>query len=338
MNKQSLSTKKLLVICGPTATGKTDLGLYLAKKFKGDILSADSKQAYKGMNIITGKDLPVNSKFHTPQGVSLIPNIKHDRKKLGFWMVNDVRVWLTDLVDPKEEFSVAQWNRAAQAVIKELWQEGRLPIVVGGTGFYIKALVDGVGTIEIPQNKESRASLSGKNAAELFEILARLDGVRAAGMNQSDRKNPRRLLRAIEVADWLNANKMAGARKTLSPFDTLFVGIEAPPQDLRHRVEERVEKRIKHGGLDEITKLLKTGVSWDHQSMGGLGYRQLRGFFEGKLSLKEARSAWISAEQKYAREQLAWFKKDKRVNWFDITKRSWKSEVEKLVENWYTTN
>lgn len=320
---------KLLVICGPTATGKTALALSLAKKFHGELLSADSRQVYKGMDIATGKDLPVNAKLQ-------ITNIKWDGKKIGFWETSDgVRIWLTDLVEPAESFSVSQWVSAAQRVVRLLWKEKKLPIVVGTAGFYIKTLLDGIETLNIPPSLKLRAELSGKNTEELFEMLGWLDSFRAAGMNKSDRKNPRRLVRAIEVA--LGRSSRPAVSKKFDA-DILAIGLTAPREVLCKRIDERVDERLKQGALDEVKRLLAEGVSWDKESMTGTGYRQLRLYLEGEKTLEDAVGRWKLAEHQDGKKQMTWFKRDERIKWFDITELKWQVQVEKLVDNWYTKN
>lgn len=300
--------KQLLVICGPTATGKTSLALKLARKFNGEIISADSRQIYKGFDIGTGKDLPQIPKW--------------------------ARVWGYDLVGPKEEFSVSKYISFAQKALAAIWSKGKLPILVGGTGLYIKAVVDGIPTAFIPKNVELRENLKDKSAEELFESLAQLDSTRAASMNASDRKNPRRLIRAIEVAQW----RLSGTepkRKIVKPDSVLFIGLNAPREKMFKVISQRVEKRLEEGLVKEITGLLKSGVSWEDQAMSSLGYRQWRGYFEGKETLPKAAENWLREEQKYAKRQMVWFKRDKRINWFDITTSAFDQKVEKLVEKWY---
>lgn len=326
--------KKLLVICGPTATGKTNLALRLAssigrsssgrKKFKGELVSADSRQVYVGMDIGTGKDLPKNSKFQK----SKTPSIG------GFYEVDGVKIWGYDLVDPKEGFSVAQYLKIAEKMIEDIWKREKLPILVGGTGLYIKGVVDGIATVTIPRNVVLRKYLEEKNAKELFEMLATLDPIKAGSMNLSDRKNPRRLIRAIEIADRKIKSKGGKDRKLLAD-DVLIIGLISPNKVLNGKIDKRVDKRIKQGFEDEIRALFKKGLSWDKQSMTSLGYRQWRDFIEGLATKDEVLEKWKREEKKYAKRQITWFKKDKRINWFDITKKGWEKEVEKLVKEWY---
>lgn len=319
---QFIRMKKILIITGPTAVGKTRLGSTLAQKFDGDILSADSRQVYKGMDIVTGKDLPLNVKRKTLNG------------KLDYWETPEgVRIWLVDLIEPQESFSVSQWMQTAKKVLERLRQDEKLPIIIGATGFYIKALIDGIETIDIPPDQDLRKELAGKKANELYEMLNTLDRQRAQGMNESDRKNPRRLIRAIEVA-LQKANSIPATRSVKADF--LILGLTAPKEILFKRIDDRVEQRMREGAVDEARRLLEKGVSWDKESMTGTGYRQLRGFTEGKMTLKQAEEKWKIAEHKDAKKQMAWFKKDPRVNWTNVTEPGWQEKVEKQVKDWYS--
>lgn len=300
--------KKIIVICGPTATGKTDLALKICREVNGEIISADSRQVYKGMDIGTGKDL--------------------DRvgRVLGY-----------DVVEPNKEFSVAQYTEFANQAIKDIWSKGKIPVLVGGTGLYIKALIDGIGTSDIPRNKILRENLELKDVDELFDILASDDPVRAASMNSSDRKNPRRLIRAIEIAigNLESKNKKVKTNEGLKA-NVLFIGLTAPKGYLDKRIATRVERRIEQGIEREIEEILKKGVTWDMQSMYSLGYRQFRNHFEEGESINTAIENWTREEQKYAKRQMTWFKKDKRINWFDVSNSNYIKRVEETVKNWYT--
>ena len=324
---------KLLVICGPTAAGKTVLALTLAKKLargpstsdpKGEIISADSRQIYRGMDIGTGKDLPVNIKYQ-------ISNIKSDHQKIIFYEMQGVKIWGYDLVEPTQEFSVSQYSKIAKRIIKNIQKRGKLPILVGGTGFYIKALVDGIETINIPQNSVIRNSLANKTSNELFEILANLDPIKAACLNMSDKKNPRRLVRAIEVATArVKERESKRVKEKRLNSDCMFIGLSAPREDLYKRIDQRVEERVRAGIEDEIIKLLKKGLTWKSQSMTALGYREWNG-----RDRKTAIDQWKKDEHGFARRQITWFKKDKRINWFNITQKDYQKRVELLVEKWY---
>lgn len=295
---------KLLVVCGPTATGKTALALHLAKVFRGNLISADSRQVYRGMDIITNKGLPKGKK-----------------------------IYLTDLVDPKKDFSVSQWRKEAKKVIGQLQKDKKLPIVVGGTGLYIESLIKNIESINIPPNKKLRNEMEGKSVDELYETLAHVDAVRAANMNQSDKKNPRRLLRAIEVGLAKNSNQN---RASAGDYEFLMIGLIAPKDVLFEKIKKGVGSRLKAGALSEVKHLLtQRDVSWDAQSMTGIGYRELKPYFEKREKLEVCVKNWIKAEQRYARRQLTWFKKYKELKWFDVSQENWRQEVEILVRNWY---
>ena len=192
-SRQYNKKDKILVICGPTATGKTRFGLDLAKKLNGEIVSADSRQVYTGRNIVTGKDLPKNIQCS-------VSNIQWRDRYLKYYEIGGIKIWLYDIVEQGEEFSVALWRECAQLVIEDIRQRGGLPIVVGGTGLYIKSLTQNLADISVSRNLKLRQELQGKNVNYLFNYLKQRDPVRAQNLNESDRRNPRRLVRAIEIA------------------------------------------------------------------------------------------------------------------------------------------
>lgn len=311
--------KKILVICGPTATGKTALALSLAKIFDGEVISADSRQVYIGMDIGTGKDLPNNA-----------------RKFKDHYEISGIKLWGYDLVDARAPFSVAQYVTFAKKTIKKIINRGHIPILVGGTGLYIKGVIDGIETAYIPRNIELRKNLVGRAVSELFESLAQLDPIKAASLNASDKLNPRRLVRAIEVSQWeLNRGRIKKGKE--NKFDTLFIGLTAPKETLFASIDKRVKARIKQGFVKEVKKLLKGDIDWEFQSMSSLGYRQLREYFEGRLNLADALDLWGREEKQYVKRQLTWWKHDQRINWFNITGTKWPEKVEKMVKIWYST-
>ncbi|MFV1916940.1 MAG: tRNA (adenosine(37)-N6)-dimethylallyltransferase [Patescibacteria group bacterium] len=346
--------RKLLVICGPTATGKTSLAIKLAKKFKGEIVSADSRQIYRGMDIGTGKDLPQGAKWC----LAKFP-ISNFQFPIGFWETkNRTKIWGYDLVEPKEEFSVGEYAVITREIIRNIWKRKRLPVLVGGTGLYIKSLVDGIETSTISKDKSLRKSLETKSADELFGVLTQFDPVRAAEMNISDKKNPRRLVRAIEVANsrlpglakrsqvpsgaWRSgAGRATWGRQDSRPEklegDLLFIGLSLPKSELGKRIEKRINEKLKRGFEKELMAFIKRGATWSDQSMSSLGYRQWKGYIEGKKSKGEVTKDWIREEKKYAGRQMTWFKRDARTKWFNISKKNWQGCVERVVKKWYSS-
>lgn len=304
--------QKILVICGPTATGKTSLGFLLAKKFNGEIVSSDSRQVYKHMDIGTGKE----------------------------WD-DSVKIWGYDLAEPNDNYSVSEYFKSIKLVISDIWQRNKLPIIVGGTGFYIKSLIDGIATVDIPKNENLRISLEKLDINELFNKLADLDGAKAASLNSSDKRNSRRLIRAIEIAVW---NTQHGTQKQIvekrkkvldKNVDLLMVGLSASHSRILNNIKDRVDKRINEGFVLEVENLLKIGVSWKHQSMKSLGYKESEAFFKKGLTYEEFISQWINNEMKYAKRQMTWFKKDKRINWFDIDDINFHQNMVNLISKWY---
>lgn len=310
---------KLLIISGPTATGKTSLGVNLAKKFNGELVSADSRQVYVGMDLSTGKDLPQEAK-----------------SKEGHYLFDNVPVWMLDVVKPNEEFSVADYVDLASKVIDGISQRNKLPIIVGGTGFYIKALIDGIDTLGIPPDWDLRKQLSLKSIAELFEMLSRINSEKSASMNTSDKQNPRRLIRAIEVS--LNKSNITPQNPAFYfslPTSCLFIGLSADYKFLYDRVDKRIEEQVKLGAEKEINKLIEDGYTWDLPAMSAMGYGVWRPYFENKQTKEQVIEKWKFSEHAYCRRQMTWFKKDTRIKWFDITKQNYQDEIEHLVEEWY---
>lgn len=326
---------KLLVICGQTATGKTSLAIRLAKKLTasgpegsgpaGEIISADSRQVYRGLDIGTGKDFPKGSKIKYPWF-----------SKLGFYEIDGVKLWGYDLADPRQDFSVAKYIKIAHKLIEDIIKRKKLPILVGGTGLYIKGVIDGIPTAVVPRSEKLRQNLVGKTATELYEMLSQIDSIKAGSLNSSDKKNPRRLARAIEVAIWMIDNSKRQPKNIQRPvYSAFFVGLTAPKNVAEKKIERRVDERVKAGMKEEIATLLRRGVKWENQSLMSLGYRQYRDYFEGGVPEELVVTEWKREEIRYAKRQVTWFKKETRIKWFDVTQRGYPKNVEKLVEKWY---
>ncbi len=307
--------KKLLVVCGPTTTGKTKLAIYLAKKFDGEVISADSRQVYIGMDIGTGKD------------------VKGAKLQNGFYLIDGVKIWLYDLVDLDYQFSVADYLIAAKKIIKIIWQRGKLPILAGGTGFYIQALLEGLDSLGISPDWELREKLGSLSLSELQKRLRKLNSQRWQEMNKSDRQNPRRLIRAIEIA--LDRKESLG-REGLKA-DVLKIGLKTSLSKLYNFVDQRVEERVKEGVEKEIKVLVKKGYHFKNSVLGStIGYKEWQSFFEGRKSREEVIEDWKNSEHGYVRRQRTWFRKDKQIRWFDISGKEWQDKVERAVLVWYT--
>lgn len=324
--------RRLLIVCGPTATGKTGLALHLARVLNGEILSADSRQVYKAMDIGTGKDIPKGCQY-------LVSSIKYQGKSVGYYEVEGIRIWGYDLVRPDEEFSVKTYFDVAQRILRDIYKRKKLPILVGGTGLYIKAILEPLDKIHFPRDKKLRKILSGKSASELFEILLRESPSEALRLNSSDRENPRRLIRYIEILRYLKNKEesVVGAlprQKGVKFESVLMIGLKLDRDELYKRIEERVRRRVEREITGEISFLKKKDY-FRHVPRYTLGYREWNDYLEGKVDKEEAIKNWIKAEQKYAKRQMTWFKKDKRIIWFDPTERGFRKKVEECVRKWY---
>ena len=339
--------QKILIICGPTATGKTRLALHFAHLLDGELISADSRQVYRGMDIATGKDLPVNFKFQIfrpKDDRPLADNFQN--QKIPYYTDGKVRIWGLDLVNPDEEFSVAHFRQFAKTVITDIQKRRKLPIIVGGTGLYIKALLEPLTAIPVPRNDALRSILENASVATLQKKLQEIDRYRFERMNNSDRNNPRRLIRAIEVEEYYKANTTHKTHMTQVQKinNTLMIGLTAAKETISDRISKRVEERLKQGMVDEVKKLLDSGFSKDLPSMSATGYKHLISNFKYQINTnkyqypikEEIINAWKQEELQYAKRQLTWFKKQKGIIWFDTQRKNWEKTVVDRVKEWYT--
>jgi len=347
--------KKLLIICGPTATGKTALGINLAKKFGGEIVSADSRQVYKGMDIGTGKDIENEKlKIKSEKLQSKIKKEINERFNIGVYEIGNIPVWLLDIVSPDYRFSVADYVECANLVIKDIWKRKKLPILVGGTGFYIKAVIDGIETLGVKPDWELRKQLSKLAIEQLRKRLKDLDPERSRRMNESDRSNPRRLIRAIEIARSETSTPNVLMYRYIKTSDILLIGLKIPYKFLYQRIDKRVEERIKSGVEKEIRKLLNKGYNFENSVLRTtIGYQEWEPYYPNlkckieNLKLKEEIiKRWKFDEHGYARRQMTWFRKalrqaqgeKRRGYWFDIMDCDYQLKIEKLVKDWYYNN
>ena len=315
---------KVLIVCGPTATGKTSLALHLAEVFDGELISADSRQVYRGMDIGTGKDIPENFEFR-------ISNLEIKDIETGYYTDFNTRIWGYDLVDPKDEFSVAHYAEFVYPVIVDVTKRGKLPIIVGGTGLYISAIEGNIETAHIPPDYALREKYKNTSAKNLYKLVKQKEPDIAAELNNSDKNNPRRLIRILEILQTATKRKITSQ----SNYDLFKVGLKISRSEREKRIRKRVEDRLEAGFEDEVNLLLEQGVTWDDQSMTSLGYRQLANYRKRLGSKQETIDEWIREEVRYAKRQMTWFKRDKSIKWFDVNNTDYQKKVEELVRKWY---
>ena len=276
---------KLIVILGPTTTGKSTLAVRLAKKFNGEIISADSRQVYTGLNIGTGKI--------TKKEMRGVPH------------------HLLDVASPKSRFSVMKFQELAREKIAEIFSREHLPILCGGTGFYIEAVTNNVILPDVPQNERLRARLRRKTAETLLRMLMKLDPVRAKTVDQ---KNPRRIIRAIEIATAIGT--VPPIQKTDSPYDILQIGLKLSPEALKKKIAARLSARLRLGMMAEAKRLHRKGLSWKRMGELGLEYRYLALYLQNKISKSEMIAKLQTEIWRYAKRQMTWFRHDGRIVWF----------------------
>ncbi|MEK7567585.1 MAG: tRNA (adenosine(37)-N6)-dimethylallyltransferase MiaA [Patescibacteria group bacterium] len=282
MNKK----QKIYVIVGPTATGKSDYAVKLAKKVNGEVISADSRQVYKGLDIATGKIT------------------KKEMKGVPHHMLN--------VADPRRAYSAACYIKNALRLLRYIVIQGKTPIICGGTGFYISALLGEIELANVPANKALRKKLSKKSTYELFTILKKLNPKRAKNI---DNKNPVRLIRAIEIASNTNNSKQLTINPLKNEFKIIKIGLDFPDAELKKRIHIRLLKRIKQGMIAEAKKLHKNGLSFKRMNELGLEYRFLAKYSQGEIDKKELLEKIEKGNWDYAKRQRTWFRRDKNIKW-----------------------
>ena len=288
---------KILVILGPTASGKSDLAVKLAQKFNGEVISADSRQVYKGMDLGSGKITKKEMK-----------GIKH---------------YLLDVASPKRQFSVSQFQKKAKEAIEKILKKGKLPIICGGSWFWIKVLIEDWQLPEVKPDFKLRKKLQKKSEKELFSLLKKIAPQRA---KEIDKENKVRLIRSLEIA--LNLLEFPKIKKRKS-FEVLKIGIDLPFEKLKKKILIRLKKRFKKGMVKEVKRLKESGLSWKKIESFGLEYRWIALYLQKKIDLKEMEEKLFKDILRFARKQINLFKKDKEVVWVKNGQ-----EAEKVVKKW----
>lgn len=270
---------KLIVILGPTASGKSELAIKLAQKFNGEIISADSRQVYRGMDIGTGKV--------TKKEMEGIPH------------------HLLDISSPKKRFTVVRYRKLALRAINKIHERNKIPLLVGGTGFYIQAVIDGVIIPEVKPDWKLRKKLEKKPTEELYKMLKKLDPKRAKTI---EKKNKRRLIRALEIVTKTKRAIPPLSKKPLS-CPVLMVGIKKEGKELQELIKKRFLKWLKRGLIREVKNLRKLGLSWKRIEEFGMHYRAVAQYLQEKITYKEMIKNSLKELQNYTKRQMTWFKR-----------------------------
>ena len=284
--------KKIIVILGPTASGKTELAVKLADIFNGEVVSADSRQVYCGMDIGTGKDLQI-----------------YQSKNIPYHLI--------DVADPKEEFSLAKYQELAYIAINDILARGKLPIIVGGSGLYLQAIVDGYQLSEIKPNKKLREELEKKDVLELFSELEKINPEFAKNINESDAKNKRRLIRYIELNNSNFLKKQQDEQYSINnknlKYESLIFNIKLPKKVLHEKIYKRLIERFeKEDMIGEVEMLHKEGVAWERLESFGLEYKYIALYLQKKLTYDEMVGQLFIAIRQFAKKQMSWFRRWKK--------------------------
>jgi tRNA dimethylallyltransferase len=311
----NLSKSGLLAVVGATATGKTAVGVELARVLNGEVVNADSRLFYRGMDVATAK--PSETEMR---------GVPHH---------------LFDILNPDEQFSLAEYLARARAVVNEIHDRGKLPVLVGGSGQYIWALIEGWEVPEIEPDPALRADLEKRLLEEGVHSLANeLTSIAPGVAAETDLLNPRRVVRAIER---VRSNSSTPTRKKSEepPYDTMLIGLTVERSALHQRVVDRLDTMLENGWQREVKSLLSDGHSAEDRAMSGIGYRQMTRHLSGSINLEEAVRQTAVATNRLIRHQNTWFKRDDpRIHWFDMTGDT-REQVKKIVETakaWRSTD
>jgi len=283
----------LVGIVGPTAIGKSKLAIRLAQLVDGEIVSADSRQVYCYMDIGTAKP--------NRQERALVPH------------------HLIDVVDPDQDFSLALYQEMAYRAVADIQRRGKVALLVGGSGLYVRAIIGGFRIPQIPPDPELRHNLEEKAAREGGQALHwELEQIDPDAARRIDPRNTRRLLRALEVYR-VSGMPFSQLQRSSPPFRTLLIGLTTERRDLYQRIDSRVDRMMEQGLVQEAEGLLQRGYSFELPSMSGLGYKQIGQYLQGEMALDEAVKQIKFKTHRFARHQYAWFRlKDESIRWFDL--------------------
>lgn len=291
--------QSMITILGPTASGKTDIAAHLAYRINGEIISADSRQVYRGMDIGTGKDLD---------------DYVVDGKKIPYHLI--------DIAEPGTKYNLYQYQRDFHIAYNDIRGRGVIPVLCGGTGLYIEAVLKGYALSPVPQNSELREQLDGKSLEELTEMLISLKGQTGSVMhNKTDVDTPQRAIRAIEIEKY-NLEHPTALRQ-MPPVDSIIIGVNIDRDLRRLKITNRLKQRLDNGMVDEIRGLLQKGIPAENLIYYGLEYKYVTEYIIGKLTYDEMFRQLEIAIHQFAKRQMTWFRGMERrglhINWIDAT-------------------
>ena len=300
---------KVIVIVGPTASGKTAISIELAKKINGEIVSADSMQIYKKMDIGTAKPTEEEKE-----------NIKH---------------YMIDIIEPNEAFNVAKYKEMAQKAIDEIISKGKTPIVIGGTGLYINTLINGIEFKEIETDKTYREQLEKEAKENGIDIVyKKLQEIDPEAAKNIDKNNIRRVIRALEIYKLTGKTKTQLDKESIKEvqYDYKIFGMLWEREELYDRINKRIDIMIENGLIDEVKELTpKYKIS--NTAMQGIGYKEVIEYLENKISIEDMKEKLKMETRRYAKRQITWFKKDKRITWISPkNKEECVNQIIKLIK------
>jgi len=293
----------MVVVLGPNASGKSDLGVQLATIYNGEVISADSRQVYRGLDLTAGK----------------VPGKWERRGRRRYFVYNGVLHHMIDVITPKKQFNAQKYKKKANKALLSILSKKKLPILVGGTGFYIDSLVYDLELPEVPPNRKLRKELEELSTEQLMHRLSALDPHRSETI---DPKNRRRIIRAVEIVVDTGSQVPFWDNERSSKYDALIIGIRFPDDVLKERIKERLYERIEAGMIDEVRRLHKRGLSWKRLDDLGLEFRYISNHLKGSLTEPEMMEQMENATWRYAKRQMTWFKRDPNIIWIDAPEKA----------------
>ncbi|MBP6979427.1 tRNA (adenosine(37)-N6)-dimethylallyltransferase MiaA [Candidatus Curtissbacteria bacterium] len=311
--------KKLIIIYGPTTSGKTSLSIKLAKRLKTEIISADSRQVIEGLDIGTGK-------------FSKLDLIKKEKR---YWLIDNIKVNLYDVILPSQTYSVSDFNKDTQNVINNIFMTKDVGIIAGGTGLYVSSLLNSIESIEIAPDQALRNRLAKKSLLELTTYLNKISPEKYQNLNFSDQHNPRRIIRAIEV--FLNSQNLQKNEPVANKYDCFFIYLKPDKEILRLRIDSWYQEKLRMGLIEEV-KLLKTQHSDEILNSIGLVYREVNRYLNEEISKEYLDIHLPIAIYKYAKNQLTWMRKTKNAHVYEINSQNIdtiQNDIQTDVLDWY---